>query len=303
MIYTNPMVDVAFYAFYTLFFIAGTFIGSFLNVVSDRVVNKKSIFFGRSECDGCSKRLSARDLVPLISYILSRGKCSYCSKKLSWYYPLSEILTGLTFVGIAHLIRLFVNTQSIFVWLMFVYFVIVACFYIILLLTDLKFRLLPNKITFSAIGFVFFFLLFNLAITAYTSYVQLQADPFGTYLLESGFWKTQMLVMVQGFGFTVASALIIGLFFFGLTKIKDGRAMGGGDVKLAVIIGLFNGFPYNVLAIFLGFFLGAIISVGLIIVKRKGMKDTVPFGPFLILGSVISLIWGPALLAWYFSFF
>jgi prepilin signal peptidase PulO-like enzyme (type II secretory pathway) len=103
--------------------------------------------------------------------------------------------------------------------------------------------------------------------------------------------------------YTVISAFVIGLFFFLLTKIKDGKAMGGGDVKLAFLIGLFNGFPYNVLAIFLGFLFGSVFSLGLILMKRKTVKDTVPFGPFLILGSVVALIWGSQIIDWYINLY
>lgn len=79
--------------------------------------------------------------------------------------------------------------------------------------------------------------------------------------------------------------------------------MGGGDVKLAFLIGLFNGFPFNLLGIFLGFFFGATISLILIVGRKKTVKDTVPFGPFLILGSVVSLLYGPVILDWYLNLF
>lgn len=289
--------------FYVLIFIAGLFIGSFLNVVSDRIVKGKNVFFGRSECDYCERSLKAIDLVPLLSFISTKGKCRYCGEKLSLYYPLSEVLTGFSFVGSAYFINLFSNTQSSLIWILYIYFLGVFSFYIIIFLADVKYRIIPNKVVYPAIIFVIFFLLFNFAFTVVSSYRSMKNDPFGKYLLESGYWNDQMLLMAKGVGYTFLSALAIGVFFWLLTKIKDGRAMGGGDVKLAFLIGLFNGFPFSVLAIFLGFLLGAVFSISLVFLRRKTIKDTVPFGPFLILGSVVSLVWGPVILSWYFGLF
>lgn len=287
---------------YFLIFISGLFVGSFLNVVSDRVVNGKSIVFGRSICEFCNKTLSALELIPVFSFLLQGGRCKACKEKLPYSYVISEILTGLLFVGVAWELDIF-NITSNYVWVVFLYLIIVMSFYVVLTLTDLKFTLLPNKIMIPAIVFVFIFLLLNLAFSSWYSYYQLSNDQFGKFLLQVGYWERQTMRLVWSFLYTIMSSLVLTLFFWLLTKIKDGRAMGGGDVKLALMIGLVNGWPENILAIFLGFFSGAIVSLVLVAFGRKTVKDTVPFGPFMIFGSIITMFFGTYILNWYFGLF
>lgn len=289
--------------FYIGLFIAGLFVGSFLNVVSDRITKKKSILFGRSECDHCHKPLGAKDLIPLLSFIFSKGKCRHCGEKLSFYYPVSELLTGISFAGLAYFINLFANTQNNLIWVLYAYFLIVFSAYIVLFLTDVKFRLIPNRVVIPTIIFVIAFFLFNYGFTAISSYYQLKNDEFGQYLLEAGYWQQQFMLWTRGVLYTVASSVGLMVFFWALTKIKDGKAMGGGDVKLALLIGFVNGYPYNILAIFLGFLSGALYSLVLMALRKKGLKDTVAFGPFLIFGSIVALFFGPIILSWYFNLF
>ncbi len=289
--------------FYGLVFIAGLFIGSFLNVVSDRVVNGKKLLLGRSECDECRTTLGSKDLVPLLSFISLRGKCRYCKAKLSYYYPISEILTGLVFVGIAHLLNFFENANNYYAWVMLAYLIFIGSVYIVLFLTDIKYTLIPNKVVYPAIAVIVLFLIGNFLYIVYSSYNSLQSDALGPYLIESGFWQLQMRRMFMGLVYTFISTVVIAGFFWVLTRIKNGEAMGGGDLKLAILIGLFNGYPRNILAIFLGFLFGAIASVLLMFLRRKGMKDTIPFGPFLILGSVIAFVFGNRLIELYWGLF
>ena len=93
------------------------------------------------------------------------------------------------------------------------------------------------------------------------------------------------------------------LFFLSLIKITRGMGMGGGDVKLGFLIGLFNGFPVNIIAIFVGFLSGALVSLVLVLLKKRSMKDTIAFGPFLIFGSILSLVFGQQILNWYIGLF
>ncbi len=283
---------------YILVFVSGLFFGSFLNLVSDRVTKGKSVLFGRSQCDHCKKPLGAKNLIPVVSYILQRGKCAKCHKKISFYYPFSEILTGLAFVGAAVSARItvLVNVSTIFT---FIYLLGVASFFIILLLTDMKERVIPNKIIYPAIIFVFSFLILSAVIYFYMYYIQLKADTFGQYLLDAGIMKVQILNSLVSLGILILSSLVISAFFAFLVWITKGRGMGAGDIRLGFLIGLFNGYPFNFIAIFLGFVLGALVSLVLVVLKKKTMKDTIAFGPFLILGSVVAMIWGSLILQWY----
>lgn len=288
---------------YFLIFISGLFIGSFLNVVSDRVVNGKSIVLGRSVCDFCGRVLGALELIPVVSYLIQLGKCKVCKKKLSWLYPLSEFLTGITFFAVAYNLDIFNPTNNWYIWVIFAYFLIVSSFLIVLFLADIKYYLLPNKVMFPAIIFVVVFILLNVLFSIWFSHYQMSHDNFGKYLIEAGYWRLQSVRLLMDTLYTVLSSIGIFIFFWLLTLIKDGKAMGGGDVKLAFLIGLIVGFPNNILAIFLGFFTGALTSLALIALRKKTMKDIVPFGPFLIVGCFIALFWGEQILTWYFSIF
>lgn len=283
---------------YFLTFLSGLFVGSFLNLVSDRAPFDKPIFLGRSRCDHCKAILKAKDLMPLLSFALLKAKCRYCGKKLSFTYPLSEILTGLAFFGAAYYLQLF-NGPTMWKWVNFVYLAVAVGFFIIIFLADVKYRLIPNSVVHKAIGFVILFIVITSAVAMTSYFFQLKNDAFGRYLIQAGYWNTQLMYLLKSLGLTLISALGIGLFFWFLIWVTKGRGMGGGDVKLAFLIGIMNGWPINLVAIFLGFVFGAIFSLILVALRKKTMKDTVPFGPFLILGSITAFVFGNQILKWY----
>lgn len=287
---------------YSLTFISGLFFGSFFNLVSDRLPKGDKIIKGRSKCDHCKKVLQPEDLIPVLSFLLNGGKCRYCKKKLSWYYPISEIAAGLVFVGAAYYSGI-LNNINYGTVSNFIYLTIIGSLYLIIFLTDLKFKIIPDKVVYPAIFFTLFYIFFNTAYFYITSYNRLKNSNFGVYLLEAGFLKLQLFNTLQNIGWVIIGAFAIALFFAFLVYITKGRGMGGGDIKLGFLIGLFNGFPFSILAIFAGFVLGAFISLGLIVIGKKTIKDTVPFGPFLIAGSIITLIWGTQLWAFYIGLF
>ncbi len=288
--------------FYFLFFVFGSFVGSFLNLVSDRLVKGETIVSGRSVCDFCRKPLSPKNLLPFLSYLLQGGKSSCCKNKLSWYYPISEFLTGVAFMFAAHYSRIFVNTSVMNV-VALIYFLIVLSFFVVLFLTDAKFHLLPDKIVYPAIFLSVFFVLLLAFLDLKIYRDALISTSFGPYLIEAGIWHNQVITVMKQLAIMLASSFLIALFFIMLILVTKGRGMGGGDIKLGFLIGVFNGFPGNVLAVFLGFLLGSIYSLVLIALNRKNMKDTIAFGPFLILGSLVSFVWSQQILVWYFGLF
>ena len=288
--------------YYLILFILGTFFGSFLNVISDRLPKKESILFGRSKCDFCKKKLRPKNLIPLLSYLFQRGKCSYCKKRLTFLYPLSEALTGFSFIGAAHLsgILKYIDFASVFG---LIFYIIVFSFFIVMFLTDYKECLIPDVVVFPAIVFVLVSLVATRAIDLLNLYQRLSGETFGTYLIKAGYFDKQLLFAAKDLGYILLSSLIISLFFYFLVWITKGKGMGGGDIKLGFLISLVNGFPYNIVAIFLGFVLGAIYSLILIGFRRKTLKDTIAFGPFLIGASVITLFYGADILNWYINLF
>jgi len=281
-----------------MLFIFGLFFGSFINLVSDRVVKHQKLVFDRSKCDFCGKVLGVLNLIPVFSFLFQRGKCASCGKKLSVFYPMSEIMTGLSFLVAGIKSNIFTDLNLVNA-LLFVYLAGALCFLITIFLTDAKYQLIPDKVVYSGIIFVFLSLVAIYAADLYSYRQNLLADPFGKYLYQSGFWNQAVIGYLKNLVFLLASSFVISLFFFALIWITKGRGMGGGDVKLGFLIGLFNGMPLNFVAIFLGFFLGAIYSVSLVLLGKKTLKDTIAFGPFLILGSVIAFLWGQELLNWY----
>ncbi len=281
--------------YYVFLFLSGLFAGSFLNVIADRSVSGESFLFGRSHCDKCGKLLNFPDLIPLLSFTLNRGKCRSCSTKLSFWYPISELITGIAFAGALYISKGF----NIYFFLLVVMF----SFFIILFLADAKYYLVPTKVIIPAIVFLFLFGVLSRVYALVEFYFRLKNDTLGRYLLNVGYWNVQAVYILKTYGIQVLSALLIALFFWFLVYITKGRGMGGGDILLGLLIGLFNDFPHNLLGIFLGFVFGAAFSLPLVLLKIKGMKDTVPFGPFLILGSIVALLFGPQLVEYYLKLF
>ena len=285
-----------------LIFIFGTVLGSFLNLVSDRVVKGGKIVADHSKCDKCGKKLKPLNLIPLVSFLVQRGKCSYCKTGLSWYYPFSEILAGLFLVLAATLSKFsFFEPFSTDPLVGFLSLSVIFSFFEILLLTDLKYLLVPDKIVLPAIIFVAFFNISTTVINLLEYRNRLQNDDFGKYLLKVGFFGDQVGAAARSLGFNFVSAIAIALFFLFIVWVTRGRGMGGGDIRLGLLVGLVNGFPYNLLAVFLGFFIGAVVSIVLVLSGKKTLKSIVPFGPFLILGSLITLVWGSVILNWYLN--
>jgi len=294
-------MEISIYYFFV--FVAGTFIGSFLNVVSDRLISGEPIINDRSRCDKCKTPLGPQNLIPIVSFFLQRGRCSNCKTKISFVYPLSEILTGLLFTYAFYISNIFRMKPHFWLFILLTYLLIIFSHYVVLLLTDAKYQLVPDVVVYSGIALIILFsLTFELKDLLFY-YNKLQSDQFGKYLLQAGAFKNQLAIVGQKYLFTFISTGIIGFFFWFLVKVTKERGMGYGDISLGVLIGLFNGFPYNVLAVFLGFLFGSIISLVLIMLHRKTMKDTIAFGPFLLMGSLVAYGFGERIIRWYLAIF
>jgi len=247
---------------YIITFIFGTLIGSFLNCLIYRLENKKGFVSGRSFCPKCKHKLAWYDLIPIFSFIFLKAKCRYCKKKISWQYPIVELATGLLFLSI-------INYQlSIFNFINLAFLFFAFSLMLVIFIYDLKHFLIPDKIIYPLTVITLFYLIIN----------------------------CQSLII--NYLFAGIGAF---LFFLFIYLISKGKWLGFGDVKLALFLGLFLGWPNIILSLFLSFFIGAIIGIGLMFFKDKGLKSQVPFAPFLILGSFITFFWGERLLNWYFS--
>lgn len=252
--------------FYLLFFILGSAVGSFLNVVCDRMIAGQSIL-GRSRCDHCRATLSTIDLVPVISFVGLGGRCRYCHRPISVQYPLVETVTGLAFVAAfyAQIAGGILDLATL------LYYFFILSIFIVVATVDLKFSQIPTTLVFFA------------------SLVALFYDYF---YLSSG-----------DFVVWVAVAFLLALTFLAVAVLTFGRGMGLGDIPLVFLIGLFLGWPKALTAVFLAFLGGAIVAILLLALGKKKFGQTIPFGPFLVLAATVSLFWGQELLNWYISLF
>lgn len=267
-------------------FLIGLAVGSFLNCIIHRLQTGESFLFTRSYCPHCKHKLSWQDLIPVLSFLIVKGKCRYCKKKISVQYPLVELATGILFVLV------FQSTISNFTRLSFFeilagkqltifsifhtcYLLLITCYLIIIFVYDLKHYIIPDKIIYPAI---------------LVSSIQ--------YPVSSIFFDLHTKYFILN---TLYSAIGAGAFFLFIVLISKGRWMGVGDVKLAFFIGFFLSFPNILVALFLAFFIGAIIGLGLILAAKKTLKSEVPFGPFLVTGTFIAFFLGNQIVNWYLN--
>ncbi len=254
-----------FQILYSIFFFSiGTAIGSFLNVLIDRLPHNKRID-GRSHCDHCHKTLSPWDLIPLISFLLLRGRCRYCHKKLSGQYPLVEMLTGMIFLLIFnHQFSVnwkLENWNLIGNWLLIIISFAIASSLVVIFFADLKYQIIPDQIQIA---------LFIFSVLYFISRIGVQLT------LIALVWQLIAGVMVM------IPILLIYLF-------TNGKGMGFGDVKLAFGIGVLLGVKGGLLALYFAFILGGIVGVYLLLTKKKKLKSKIAFGPFLVGGAIILL--------------
>jgi len=247
-----------------LIFILGLIVGSFSNVCIYRIPKNESIVYPASHCPKCHSPIKPVDNIPLLSYILLKGRCRNCKSKISVQYPIVELLTGLIYLVIYLIYGL--SIQSLI-------YIILSSALIIIAFIDLNEQIVPDVISLPGI-------VAGLVLSFFVLYISFIDSASG---------------IVVGGGII----LIIGLAGSAIFKKE---AMGGGDVKLAAMVGAFLGWRYIIISLFLGFFLGAIVGIILILSKIKSREDTVPFGPFIVLGSFITLLWGEKILFWYLGF-
>ncbi len=267
------------------FFVLGTIIGSFLNVVVLRYGTKT--LTGRSQCFSCGKTLRWFELVPVLSYILQKGRCRGCKAHISWQYPIVELTTGLVFTLIAYKeSSLFFSSLSSSFLLSTFYFLLTLSLWSLLIalsVYDLKHKIIPDALVYSAC-------LISLFLLSASIFFELRASSF-------------FLDFLSGFLFSAPIALI---WFF-----SRGRAMGLGDAKLVLMFPWLLGLSKGLSAVIIGFWIGAVVSLmGLLLkalspllpkaflpglrtrVLNLGMKTELPLGPFLVLGLFLVYIFG-----------
>jgi len=247
-----------------LIFILGLIVGSFSNVCIYRIPRNESIVYPASHCPKCHSNISPKDNIPLLSYILLKGRCRNCKSKISIQYPIVELLTGLIYLIIYLIYGLSIQTLI---------YIILSSALIIIAFIDLNEQIVPDVISLPGI-------VIGSIISSFVTYISFINSALG--ILAGG-------------------GIILTIGLAGSVIFKK-EAMGGGDVKLVAMIGAFLGWRYIIISLFLGFFLGALAGIILILSKIKSREDVIPFGPFIVLGSLITLLWGEKIISWYIGF-
>jgi len=261
----------------------GLIIGSFLNVVALRFNTGKSLG-GRSGCFSCGHQLSWYELIPAVSWLIQRGRCRSCSSHVSPTYILGELTTGIFFLLIAvrgfiagadfeQLFNVNYLIATIFLWLVF-------SILLIILFYDIRHKIIPNELslTFGILAFISLFF-------------------FG---FDNGMY-TVIGPMIPSFEHIIAG-LVIPLPFVLIWLISKGQWMGLGDPKLMVGMGLFFGLSQGISAVFLSFWIGALCALFIVVINyvfkksllRSGktsiMKQEIPFAPFMIIATLITVV-------------
>jgi len=254
--------------FAVIFVLLGMVIASFLNVCADRLPVGQSLVYPPSHCPACSRRLAAKDLIPVFSYLWLRGRCRYCKapipRRVLWVEVSTAALFGLAFWQYGLSIELPVALFYISLFMVF-------------LVIDLEHGLILNRMVYPALALA---LLLSIFFTIFLPQVGIVPD--------------------------IARAAIgggIGFVVFLLIVIVSRGGMGFGDVKLAALIGLATGFPLVILALIMGMILGGLAAVILLGFRIKKRKEAMPFGPFLAVAAIATLLWGSQILNWYLGIF
>lgn len=253
-----------------LAFVFGSIAGSFLNVCVYRMPKGKSVVWPGSHCPRCEQRIPWYDNIPFISFILLGGRCRFCGKGISFRYFIIELLTAVTFVLFFDRYGL---SYDLFLYLVLICSLIAAAF------IDIKERIIPDEISVGGIiaGFIL------------SAIKGLGLSPF---VFDFKPALDSLLGIICGGGIIYLTGFFFDLVYFKLLKKPpiegETSSMGGGDVKLLAMIGAFLGWQGAILTFFLAPFLGSIIGIVNLAVRKK---HVIPYGPFLSLAALITIFW------------
>ncbi len=257
--YTNYLGNAAYF----LVFFFGLILGSFLNSIVWRLWDNIALFSrSRSMCVNCRQKLSWKENIPLLSWLVLKGRCAHCNKDISAYYPLVELGVAIFLTLVAYHYFPISNFSE---WNLLRDFVFIS-FLVIIFVQDLRYQVILSNVVW--IGAIFG-LVVNISFLHYD------------------------------FNSLALGALIGGGFFGAQYLLSNGRWIGGGDVRMGVMMGVWLGWQNIIVAIFLAYIVGAIFAIFLLLTKKADRKTAIPFGTFLAFSTVIAMYWGQSLIHWY----
>jgi leader peptidase (prepilin peptidase) / N-methyltransferase len=274
---------------YILIFVIGSVFGSFLNVVIHRVPNELSLL-PSSKCPKCDSGIKPYHNVPILGWLMLGGKCANCKEPISWRYPTIEALTGLLFLIVYMQLGL---TAFLPVALAFVSAMIALIF------IDAEHMILPNVITYPLLVFA---LLVRIIYPIAFGHVFSDTTQAPLFVMQGQpAWPVSLVGAFVGALIGGGSLWLVGELW---KRLRGVDAMGLGDVKMMFGVGALLGWRLSLLTIFAGAFAGAVI--GIIVLSRqkdKNLQTQIPFGIFLGIGSIIALLFGDRMIAWYLAKF
>lgn len=274
----------------TLAFVFGTVLGSFIDCMAWRIVKHESVLKGRSHCDVCGEQLTAGDLIPIVSYLKSGGKCSHCGAKISPESTWVELLLGVTSVVLVLKFDLSFTALR---------FMGLAVILMGLSLVDLKTYIIPDR--FHVLGIIWWLMTLPLiALTkgqGVTSYFAREVLGSGGVLSQTGTgYLSSIELMLQDLKNGLISAFGIALFMLVLSiifdKVSGKESLGGGDIKLLFMTGLYM---RPGVAVF-NLILSCIVGLVFVFILKK---EKIPFGPSISLAAMISILLGSEFVDWY----
>ena len=261
MLYATPFITVYCCV---LAAVLGLCMGSFLNCLAWRIVHGESALKGRSHCDVCGHVLGPRDLVPVVSYLASKGKCRYCGARLSARHLLAELATGITYVLV--LLKYDISLQAL-QWVLYGSVLLLCAF------ADLEGYIIPDGAL----------ILGTLVRVAYLAVTRSPGRAWADALLG---------------GFAIGGGLLVVVLAY--EKIKKVEAMGGGDLKLLFVTGLYLGLVGNLLCLFAACLLGIVFGL----IATKGENETpFPWGPSICAAGILVALYGEGLVEAYLGLF
>lgn len=258
-------------------FVVGCCIGSFLNVCIWRIPQEMSLSHPPSHCPKCNHRIAWYENIPLFSWLMLRGRCSNCHEPISSRYFLIELLTGVLFYLLWF--KILIDHQPISLLLLYL---VVTAFIVVMALIDFDHRIIPDRLTYPL-------LFFGLAYAA----------------IFPGLWHTSshLYSVLMAAGTMAAVSLLMALFAYTGEYLFKQEALGWGDVKYMAAIAACLGPRACFITLLVGSLLGSVCGIAMMIKNKSGMHNTLPFGPFLAIGTYLAMLYGERMQLLYLMLF